>query len=117
MPSLTWALSVATSPRDCDAQTLQARGRGQLALMSSISGECGMPGGAAAYCASKVAVRAYGEGLRYALAAEEASGPLTASHYVAPSECLSLHLRLPMMIVRLPPRVGVCSTAMGCSSL
>ncbi|MBB6251835.1 SDR family NAD(P)-dependent oxidoreductase [Nitrospirillum iridis] len=40
-----------------------ARKRGQLALMSSLAAFRGMPG-APAYCASKAAVRSYGEGLR-----------------------------------------------------
>ncbi len=44
-----------------------ARGRGQVALMSSLAGFRGMPGGAA-YAASKAAVRSYGEGLRGQLA-------------------------------------------------
>ncbi|MDE1146056.1 MAG: SDR family NAD(P)-dependent oxidoreductase [Azospirillaceae bacterium] len=39
------------------------RKRGQLALMSSLAAFRGMPG-APAYCASKAAVRSYGEGLR-----------------------------------------------------
>jgi NADP-dependent 3-hydroxy acid dehydrogenase YdfG len=42
---------------------LRARGRGQLALMSSLAGFRGLPN-APAYCASKAAVRLYGEGLR-----------------------------------------------------
>lgn len=42
---------------------LLARGRGQLALMSSLAGFRGLPN-APAYCASKAAVRLYGEGLR-----------------------------------------------------
>jgi len=41
----------------------RARGRGQLALMSSLAGFRGLPN-APAYCASKAAVRLYGEGLR-----------------------------------------------------
>jgi short-subunit dehydrogenase len=40
-----------------------ARGRGQLALMSSIAGFYGLPS-APAYCASKAAVRVWGEALR-----------------------------------------------------
>jgi NADP-dependent 3-hydroxy acid dehydrogenase YdfG len=40
-----------------------ARRRGQLGLMSSLAGFRGMPS-APAYCASKAAVRSYGEGLR-----------------------------------------------------
>lgn len=45
-----------------------ARRRGQIALMSSLAGFRGFPG-APAYCASKAAVRLYGESLRGALAA------------------------------------------------
>lgn len=45
------------------------RGRGQLAIVSSIAGYLGLPA-APAYSASKVAVRAYGEALRGALHAE-----------------------------------------------
>jgi short-subunit dehydrogenase len=40
-----------------------ARRRGQIALMSSLAGFRGMPS-APAYCASKAAVRVYGEALR-----------------------------------------------------
>ncbi|GJL85659.1 MAG: short-chain dehydrogenase [Micavibrio sp.] len=43
------------------------RGRGQIALMSSLAGFRGWPG-APAYCASKAAVKVYGESLRGALA-------------------------------------------------
>ncbi len=43
------------------------RGRGHIALMSSLAGFRGWPG-APAYCASKAAVKIYGEGLRGALA-------------------------------------------------
>lgn len=39
-----------------------ARGRGQIAIMSSLAGICALPG-AAAYSASKAAVRYYGEAL------------------------------------------------------
>ncbi|GEO36050.1 short-chain dehydrogenase [Skermanella aerolata] len=42
---------------------MTARGRGQLALVSSLAGFRGYPG-APAYCASKAAVRSYGESLR-----------------------------------------------------
>ncbi|MDA8229870.1 MAG: SDR family NAD(P)-dependent oxidoreductase [Magnetospirillum sp.] len=42
---------------------MQARGRGQIAIMSSLASFRGMPG-APAYCASKAAVRVWGEGLR-----------------------------------------------------
>ena len=48
---------------------MQARGRGQIALMASLAGFRGMPG-APAYCASKAAVRVYGESLRGDLAGQ-----------------------------------------------
>lgn len=45
---------------------MRLRGRGQIAIMSSLAGFRGLPS-APAYCASKAAVRSYGEGLRGAL--------------------------------------------------
>lgn len=45
---------------------MQQRGRGQIALMSSLAGYRGMAG-ASAYSASKAAVRVYGEALRVEL--------------------------------------------------
>jgi short-subunit dehydrogenase len=42
---------------------MRARRRGQVALMSSLAGFRGFPG-APAYCASKAALRVWGEGLR-----------------------------------------------------
>lgn len=48
---------------------MRARGRGQIALMASLAGFRGLPG-APAYCASKAAVRIYGESLRGELAGE-----------------------------------------------
>lgn len=46
---------------------MQARRRGQIALMASLAGFRGFPG-APAYCGSKAAVKIYGEGLRGVLA-------------------------------------------------
>ncbi|MEZ5906285.1 MAG: SDR family NAD(P)-dependent oxidoreductase [Geminicoccaceae bacterium] len=46
---------------------MRRRGAGQIALMSSLAGFRGLPN-APAYCASKGAVRLYGEGLRGRLA-------------------------------------------------
>jgi len=46
---------------------LRARGRGQVGIMSSLAGFRGFPG-APAYCASKAAVRVWGEALRGELA-------------------------------------------------
>jgi short-subunit dehydrogenase len=51
------------------AAALKVHGHGQIAIMSSLAGFRGLPG-APAYSASKVAVRAYGEALRGALAAD-----------------------------------------------
>lgn len=45
---------------------LQARGRGQIAVVSSLASFIGLPR-SAAYCASKAALRVWGEGLRYSL--------------------------------------------------
>ena len=44
-------------------ERMRPRRRGQLAIMSSLAGFRGLPG-AAAYSASKAALRSYGEGLR-----------------------------------------------------
>jgi NAD(P)-dependent dehydrogenase (short-subunit alcohol dehydrogenase family) len=46
---------------------MMRRGRGQVAIISSLAGFRGFPG-APAYCASKAAVRVYGEGLRAEMA-------------------------------------------------
>jgi len=48
---------------------MQARGRGQIAVMSSLAGFRGFPG-APAYCASKAAVKNWGESLRGSLAGQ-----------------------------------------------
>jgi len=48
---------------------LRPRGRGQIAIMSSLASYRGFPG-APAYCASKAAVRVWGEALRGSLAPE-----------------------------------------------
>jgi short-subunit dehydrogenase len=47
---------------------MQPRGHGQIAIMSSVAGFVGFPG-SPAYCASKAAVRVWGESLRGDLAA------------------------------------------------
>jgi short-subunit dehydrogenase len=50
-------------------ELMRRRGRGQLAIMSSLAGFRGFPG-APAYCASKAAVRIWGESLRGSLHGE-----------------------------------------------
>lgn len=57
----TIALVNAISP------AMQQRGSGQIALMSSLAAYHGLPV-TPSYCASKAAIKAYGEGLRGALA-------------------------------------------------
>lgn len=47
-------------------ERMEARGRGQLALVASLAGYRGVPG-APSYCASKAAVKVLGEGLRGSL--------------------------------------------------
>lgn len=44
-------------------QRMEQRGHGQIALMSSLAGHRGFPG-APAYCASKAAIKVWGEALR-----------------------------------------------------
>jgi short-subunit dehydrogenase len=44
-------------------ERMERRGRGQIGLMSSLAGHRGFPG-APAYCASKAAIKVWGEGLR-----------------------------------------------------
>ncbi len=48
-------------------ERMKLRGRGQIAIMSSLAGICALPS-APAYSASKAAVRYYGDGLRGMLA-------------------------------------------------
>lgn len=48
---------------------MRPRRRGQIAIMASLAGYRGLPG-APAYCASKAAVKAWGEGLRGHLAGD-----------------------------------------------
>lgn len=61
---------------------MQARQRGQIAVMSSLAGFRGMPG-APTYCASKAAVRLYGEALRGELAAQGIAVNVICPGYVA----------------------------------
>jgi short-subunit dehydrogenase len=58
-----------------------ARGHGQIALMASLAGYRGLPG-APAYCASKAAVKVFGEGLRGELAAKGVDVSVICPGYV-----------------------------------
>lgn len=62
-------------------QRMERRGRGQIALMSSLAAFRGFPG-APAYCASKAAVRVWGEGLRGDYAARGVAVSVICPGYV-----------------------------------
>jgi short-subunit dehydrogenase len=61
---------------------MRPRGKGQIALMSSMAGFRGV-GGAPAYCGSKAAVRVWGEALRGALAADGIAVSVICPGFVA----------------------------------
>ena len=58
-----------------------ARRHGQIALVSSLAGYRGMPG-APAYCASKAALKVFGEGLRGELAADGVGVSVVCPGYI-----------------------------------
>jgi NADP-dependent 3-hydroxy acid dehydrogenase YdfG len=60
---------------------MRARGRGQIAIMASLAAFRGYRG-SAAYCASKAAVRAWGEGLRGELAGDGIAVSVICPGYV-----------------------------------
>ena len=60
---------------------MQPRGRGQVAIMSSLAAFRGFPG-APAYCASKAAVRVWGEALRGTVAKQGLSVSVICPGYV-----------------------------------
>jgi short-subunit dehydrogenase len=61
---------------------MRPRGRGQIAIVSSLAGFRGYPG-AAAYCASKASVRSLGEALRAELAASGVNVSVVCPGFVA----------------------------------
>jgi len=60
---------------------MEARRRGQIALMSSLAGYRGFPG-APAYCGSKAAIKVWGEGLRGQMAASDVEVTVIMPGYV-----------------------------------
>jgi len=62
-------------------ERMRPRRSGQIALVSSMAGFRGFPG-AEAYCATKAAVRVYGEGLRVSAAAMGVSVSVICPGYV-----------------------------------
>lgn len=65
---------------------MRARGRGQIALVSSLAGYFGLPV-TPSYCASKAGVKAYGEALRNWLAPEGIKVSVIMPGYVASAMC------------------------------
>jgi len=83
---------------------MRVRGRGQIALMSSLAGFRGMPG-APAYCASKAAVRVYGEALRADLAGQGITVSVICPGFVAtPMTAVN---RFPMPFLMTAERAAV----------
>jgi short-subunit dehydrogenase len=72
---------------------MRARRRGHIALMASLAGYRGMPG-APAYCASKAAVKVWGEALRGTLAADNIAVSVICPGFVATG--MTEHNRFPM---------------------
>jgi short-subunit dehydrogenase len=76
---------------------MAARGRGQLALMSSLASFYGAPR-APAYCSSKAAVRLLGEGLRLPLAQRGIVVSVICPGYVVTPMTAGIRPRLPFTV-------------------
>lgn len=76
---------------------MRARGRGQIAVMSSLAGFRGIPG-APAYCAAKAAVRVYGEAIRGDLARDGVSVSVIAPGFVESPMTAVNRFRMPMLM-------------------
>lgn len=74
-----------------------ARGRGQLAVVSSIAGYRGFPG-APAYSASKAAVKAYGEALRLDLRPEGVALSVICPGFIATPMTAVNRFRMPLLM-------------------
>ncbi len=82
---------------------MSARGRGQLALMSSLGGFRGQPS-APAYCASKAAVRVWGEGLRGRLGRQGIAVSVICPGFVRTP--MTVDNPFPMPLVMTPERAA-----------
>lgn len=76
---------------------MAARGRGQLAIMSSLASFRGLPG-APAYCASKAAVRVWGEALRAELAPKGIGVSVICPGFVVSRMTARNDFRMPMLM-------------------
>ncbi len=76
---------------------LSQRRRGQIALMSSLAGFRGFPG-APAYCASKAAVRVWGESLRTDLGAKGVSVSVICPGYIATAMTAKNAFPMPLLM-------------------
>ncbi|MBM3532400.1 MAG: SDR family NAD(P)-dependent oxidoreductase [Alphaproteobacteria bacterium] len=82
---------------------LTRRGRGQIALMASLAGYRGLPG-APAYCASKAAVKVFGEALRGELASKGVGVSVICPGYV--DTPMTQRNRFPMPFLMDAPRAA-----------
>jgi len=82
---------------------MRRRGRGQLALMSSLAAHRGLPY-SPAYCASKAALRAYGEALRAWLQPDGVEVSVVMPGFVETR--LSRHVRGPKPLQLTPERAA-----------
>lgn len=73
------------------------RGHGQIAIMSSLAAFRGMPG-APAYCASKAAVRIWGEGLRAELAPKGIGVSVICPGFVVSRMTAANNFHMPMLM-------------------
>ena len=76
---------------------MQARGRGQIALVSSLAGFRGYTG-APAYCGSKAAVRVFGEGLRGQLKPSGVGVSVVCPGYVRSRMTATNTFRMPFLM-------------------
>jgi short-subunit dehydrogenase len=74
-----------------------ARARGQIAIMSSLASFRGLPG-APAYCASKAAVRVWGEALRAELTAKGVSVSVICPGFIESRMTANNNFRMPMLM-------------------
>lgn len=74
-----------------------ARGRGQIALMSSLAGFRGFPG-SPTYCASKAMVRVWGEGLRPELAGSGVEVSVICPGFVTTRMTAVNQFRMPLLM-------------------